>query len=287
MSDQSVIRVHVLGCGSSGGVPRIDGDWGSCDPNNPRNRRTRCSILLERASDLTQLESGVATRLLVDTSPDLRHQMLSVGVTSIDGVAFTHTHADQCHGIDDVRAFVYQRRAQLPAFASPETVADLNARFGYIFQTPEGSLYPPLLMMASVPSEGSFQVEGPGGTLQGSIFDVEHGDAPCSGFRFGPLAYTPDVNRLDDIARAHIRGASAWIVDALRPKPHPSHAHLAMTLDWIGEMEPTLGVLTNLHVDMDYESLVGTLPNGVRPAYDCLSITLKEQSGGLVAVDRL
>lgn len=285
MSRNGVIRVHVLGCGSSGGVPRIDGDWGLCDPANPRNRRTRCSILIERAAGLDALEAGISTRLLVDTSPDLRHQMLSTGFHAIDAVAYTHTHADQCHGIDDVRAFVYRRRAQLSTIASPDTAADLVSRFGYIFKTPDGSLYPPLLDLMPVASGGTFEITGAGGRIEGVIFDVEHGDTPCSGFRIGPLAYTPDVSGIDDDARSIIADAGLWILDTLREEPHPSHAHLDMALDWIGDLKPAMGVLTNLHVDMDYQALLETLPPGVRPAYDSLSITLDELDGTCLMMD--
>ncbi|MEQ8405252.1 MAG: MBL fold metallo-hydrolase [Oceanicaulis sp.] len=280
MSADPVIRARILGCGSSGGVPRVDGDWGACDPNEPKNHRLRCSLLLERAESYEALLAGAATRVLVDTSPDLRQQLLSSGAPEIHGLAFTHTHADQCHGIDDVRALVYRRRERLPAAMSAETLADLQARFGYIFETPPGSGYPPLLIAEPLRSGAHATFAGPGGRLEVQLFDVEHGGAPCSGVRAGPLAYTPDVNGLSDEAMAALSGVSVWILDALRERPHPSHAHLEQALAWLADIKPALGVLTNLHIDLDYRALTARLPDGVRPAYDGLEVTVSE--GGAI-----
>lgn len=285
MNGGPVIGVRILGCGSSGGVPRADGDWGACDPKNPKNYRLRCSLLVERAATLDALRAGHATRLLIDTSPDLRQQLLAAGSPMLDGVAFTHIHADQSHGIDDVRAVVYRKRAKLPAFASPRTAAGLSLRFDYIFQTPPGSGYPPLMDLTALDPGAEATIDGPGGALGFSLFDVEHGGMPCSGVRIGPIAYTPDVNGLDAAAMAAVSGTGLWIVDALREKPHPSHAHLAMTLGWIGQARPGLAILTNLHVDMDYAVLRKRLPDGVRPAYDGFSVVLDAASGAVLHVD--
>ena len=235
---------------------------------------------------MAALEQGCATRMLIDTAPDLRQQLLAAGSPMLDAVAFTHIHADQSHGIDDVRAIVYRKRARLPAYANPETAATLARRFDYIFETPPGSGYPPLLDLERLEPGAAAAVEGPGGRLEFSLFDVEHGGAPCSGVRIGPAAYTPDVNGLNDAAMAAIKGAGLWIVDALRETPHPSHAHLAMTLDWIQTAKPELAVLTNLHIDMDYADLCKRLPDGVRPAFDGLSITLDAVSGQVLHADR-
>ena len=284
-SGSAVLRARILGCGSSGGVPRIDGDWGNCDPGESKNRRRRCSLLVERSASLDALDTGLATRVLIDTSPDLREQMLDAGSPQIHGLAFTHTHADQCHGIDDVRALVYQRRERLPAVMSAATHRDLLARFGYIFETPPGSGYPPLLISRELASGGDATIDGPGGALKLRLFDVEHGGAACSGVRAGPLAYTPDVNGLSSAAFETLAGAGVWIVDALRERPHPSHAHLDQSLEWLGAVKPSLGVLTNLHVDLDYRALVQRLPKGVRPAYDGLSVTMDEDSGAVIGVD--
>lgn len=266
-------------------MPRADGDWGRCDPENPKNYRLRCSLLVERAETRAGLEAGEATRLLIDTSPDLRIQLLAAGSPMLDGVVFTHTHADQCHGVDDLRAVVYRKRAKLPAYASPETGRELDHRFSYIFQRPAGSGYPPLLDLSVTQTGEERQIQGPGGALSFQLFDVVHGGMPCSGVRVGPLAYTPDVNGLNASAMASVSSASLWVVDALREAPHPSHAHLAMTLDWIATASPELAVLTNLHIDMDYESLVAQLPDGVRPAFDGLSVIIDAESGAVLDAD--
>ncbi len=286
MSDAPVLRARILGCGSSGGVPRLDGDWGDCDPKEPKNRRQRCSLLIEQAKSLEALREGEATRVLVDTSPDLRNQWLEAGATSLDGVVYTHAHADQLHGIDDLRALVYRRRAKLPAFANPEVSADIADRFSYIFETPPGSGYPPLMTMEAVKSTDSASIDGPGGPISVQLFDVEHGRAPCSGIRVGPISYTPDVNGLDDAAFEALAGSAVWIVDALREKPHPTHAHLDLSLEWLARVKPQLGILTNLHIDLDYRTLSKRLPTGVRPAYDGLSVTVSRDSGEILAADR-
>lgn len=267
-------------------MPRADGDWGACDPKNPKNYRLRCSLLVERAESLSALKAGEATRLLIDTSPDLRQQLLSAASPMLDGVAFTHIHADQSHGIDDVRAIVYQKRARLSAFASPKTARQLAHRFDYIFETPPGSGYPPLLELNALEAGAEQAVRSAGGPLSFSLFDVEHGGMACSGVRIGPIAYTPDVNGMNGAAMEAVSGASLWIVDALREKPHPSHAHLAMTLGWIEQVRPKLSILTNLHVDMDYAALRARLPDGVRPAFDGCCVTLDGESGAVLHADK-
>jgi len=280
-----VLRVRILGCGSSGGVPRLDGDWGACDPSEPKNRRQRCSLLVEAAPALQALDEGVATRVLVDTSPDLRAQWLDAGAPpKLDGVVYTHAHADQLHGIDDLRALVYRQRAMIPAYTNPATADEITQRFSYIFETPPGSGYPPLMSMEAVEPGERFAINGPGGGIEISLFDVEHGGAPCSGVRIGPLAYTPDVNGLDAAAFEALTGAALWVVDALRERPHPTHAHLEQSLDWLRDVRPQLGVLTNLHVDLDYQTLLKRLPAGVRPAYDGFRVTLGLDSGEIFDV---
>lgn len=271
-----VLRARILGCGSSGGVPRLDGDWGDCDPAEPKNYRLRCSLLLEAAQTIEDLVSGKVTRVLVDTSPDLRIQLLAARAETLDGVVFTHAHADQAHGIDDVRAIVYRRGARLPAYMSADTARELTQRFDYIFQTPEGSSYPPLLIARETQAGEPVIVAGPGGDLTLSLFDVAHGSSPCSGVRAGGFAYTPDVSGLDAAAFAALDGSTVWIVDALRDKPHPSHAHLAQSLGWLETVRPELGVLTNLHIDLDYQALRARLPAKVRPAFDGMEIILQD-----------
>lgn len=282
----ALLRITVLGCGSSGGVPRVDGDWGDCDPNEPKNYRTRCSLLVERATSLSALADGTQiTRLVIDTSPDFRSQMLRERVHDLDGVAFTHDHADQSHGIDDLRAIVYRRRARLLAYMADFTYEALFARFGYIFETPAGSGYPPILEPVVLPEDGAFSVDGAGGRIEGRFFTVDHGSTPCSGVRIGPTAYTPDVKAMPDSAFDAISGISLWIADALRDKPHPSHSHLDQTLGWTMRAGVARTVLTNMHIDLDYRALLARCPDGVRPAYDGLKLVIDAATGDILTAD--
>lgn len=260
-----VLEVTVMGCGSSGGVPRADGDWGVCDPAEPRNRRRRCGLLLRRKGE------GAETTVLVDTSPDLREQLIDARVARIDGILFTHDHADQVHGIDDVRAFFLRQRARIPAWMDAATREVLLKRFEYIFENTGG--YPAILDPRPLPPYGqAFMVEGPSGAIPVNTFDQEHGHIRCVGYRFGPVAYSPDVNGLPEAAFAALAGVDTWIVDALRYTPHPTHAHLRQTLDWIARVRPRRAILTNLHIDMDYRRLLDELPPGVEPAWDGLTL---------------
>lgn len=282
----ALLRLTILGCGSSGGVPRVDGEWGACDPAEPKNYRTRCSLLVERATSLSALADNTQiTRLVIDTSPDFRLQMLRERVHDLDGVVFTHDHADQSHGIDDLRAIVYRRRTRLPAYMADFTYEALFARFGYIFETPDGSGYPPILEPVVLPGEAGFSVEGAGGRLEGRFFTVDHGATPCSGIRIGPAVYTPDVKDMPERAFEAIAGTRLWIVDALRDKPHPSHSHVGQTLDWIARAGVTNAVLTNMHIDLDYRALLARCPQGVRPAYDGLKLVISEATGEILAAD--
>lgn len=261
------LKVTILGCGSSGGVPRIDGDWGACDPRDLRNRRTRCSLLMQLWRDAGK--TGEATTVLVDTSPDLREQVIGVGLTRIDGILFTHDHADQTHGIDDVRALVYRAGKRIPAWLDEMTRESLTTRFGYIFQTPPGSAYPALLdARAMAPAGAHVTIEGPGGSVRALVLEQVHGAIPSLGFRFGPVSYCNDASALPDVTLEACKGSALMIVDALRYKPHPSHANVAQALDWIGVASPARAVLTNLHIDLDYAKLAAELPPGVEPAVD-------------------
>lgn len=260
------LRLILLGTGSSGGVPRVGGDWGACDPNEPRNRRLRCSALVEQVND-----AGGTTRVLIDTSPDLREQLLAAEVTRLDAVVYTHDHADQAHGIDDVRALAIRQRAQIPVYFDADTQARLEARFHYIFHGAGG--YPPILSKqpAFAPFE-SFTVNGAGGPVEFLPVDMEHGRIRCMGFRIGDIAYCNDVNGLPARSLEALKGLDTLVIDALRYTPHPSHAHLDMSLSWIETLKPRRAILTNLHVDMDYQTLVRELPAGVEPAYDGMVI---------------
>ena len=259
-------RMILLGTGSSGGVPRVGGDWGACDPAEPKNRRLRCSALVERRN-----EAGAVTRILIDTSPDLREQLLAATVTHLDAVVYTHDHADQAHGIDDVRALAIRRRAQIPAYFDPGTRARLESRFHYIFHGAGG--YPPIL--APQPAFQPFKrfvINGAGGPVEFLPVDMEHGRIRCMGFRIGDVAYCNDVNGLPDRSLDALKDLNTLIIDALRYTPHPSHAHLELTLSWIGTLKPRRAILTNLHIDMDYQTLARDLPAGVEPAYDGMEI---------------
>ena len=261
------LRAIILGCGSSGGVPRLGGDWGACDPAEPRNRRRRCSLLLER------LDGALATRVLVDTAPDLRAQLLDAGVGLLDGVVYTHAHADHVHGIDDLRMVVFNRRSRLPVWADAETSEALVSRFGYAFFQPVGSDYPPILELNAI--KGPFEVEGPAGAIPFEPFRVRHGGIEALGFRVHDLAYLPDVSEIPEAVWPRLGGLDVWILDALRYRPHPTHAHLARSLEWIARAAPRRGVLTNMHVDLDYATLAAETPDHVQPAYDGLAIELE------------
>ncbi len=254
------LRATILGCGSSGGVPRLGGDWGDCDPTNPKNRRRRCSLLLERFGE------GGVTRVLIDTSPDMREQLLDVGVGHLDAVVYTHSHADHVHGIDDLRMIVFNSRRRLPVYADHATQDALLSRFGYAFVQPAGSPYPPILDLNTI--SGPLEISGAGGSIPLVPFRVDHGSMDALGFRIGGLAYLPDAVRIYEESWAALQGLECWIVDALRYKPHPTHAHLALTLEWIARAAPRRAVLTNMHVDLDHARLEAETPAHVTPAYD-------------------
>ena len=261
------LRVTVLGCGSSGGTPRANGDWGACDPNDPRNRRTRCGLLLQKWRG----EAGAAkdaTTVLIDTPPELRAQLAEAKPTHLDAVVFSHDHADQVHGIDDVRAFYLSTRKTLPAYMDAATKASLMHRFGYCFE-PMAKVYPALMHLAEeLQPLRPFTVAGPGGDLELTPLDQDHGFSRSLGFRIGPLGYSNDVKDMPNETFAVLEGMSLWIVDALRERPAPTHAHLGLTLEWIARLKPSHAVLTNLHSELDYATLAAKLPERVEPAYD-------------------
>jgi phosphoribosyl 1,2-cyclic phosphate phosphodiesterase len=261
-------RITILGCGSSGGVPRVAQGWGDCDPANPRNRRRRCSVLLQQEGD------GGTTNVLVDTSPDLRDQLIDASVMHLDGIVYTHDHADHCHGIDDVRPLVIHSRRRIDAFMDDVTGRGLIERFSYIFRTPPGSDYPPILTERYIEAGTAFEVSGGGRALLIKPFRLVHGNIDALGLRVGNMAYTPDVSAIPEAALDDLRGLDLWIIDALRIKPHPSHFHLAQSLEWIERMKPKQAVLTNLHSDLDYGKLCRDLPDHIRPAYDGMMLEI-------------
>jgi phosphoribosyl 1,2-cyclic phosphate phosphodiesterase len=257
----------ILGCGSSGGVPRVGGDWGACDPANPKNRRRRCSLLLQRH------EGKATTTVLIDTSPDMREQMLSADVQHLDGVWYTHEHADHTHGIDELRGYFLRQRRPIPVWADAATAAMLTTRFSYCLKQEPGSDYPPILELLSITPSQTLQTSGAGGLISVTPFHLQHGNIQALGFRVGNMAYTPDLNAIPDQSLEVLQGLDLWIVDALRPKPHPSHFSLPETLRWIERLKPKHAILTNMHVDLDYATLRAELPPHVEPAFDGMTVS--------------
>jgi phosphoribosyl 1,2-cyclic phosphate phosphodiesterase len=257
------VTFTILGCGSSMGVPRVALGWGSCDPNNPKNRRRRCALLVERAN-----AQGHLTRVLVDCSPDLRLQLLETQVDWLDGVLISHEHADHTHGIDDLRPLFIHRRRRVDVYLDEATSRALHARFGYCFMTPPGSEYPPILTEHRIEPGRPVAINGPGGPIEALPVLQNHGDIPSLGFRFGDVAYSADIKSLPEASLAALRGRDVWIVDALRKAPHPSHMNLEEALQWIDRVKPKRAILTNLHSDLDYAALRASLPDHIEPAYD-------------------
>jgi phosphoribosyl 1,2-cyclic phosphate phosphodiesterase len=263
------LRVTILGCGSSGGVPRVGGDWGACDPANPKNRRRRCSLLLETG------EGDHAITVLVDASPDLREQLLDANVRRLDAIVFTHSHADHTHGVDDLRPLVIAARARLDAWMDEPTAAALKRRFGYVFETPPGSHYPPLLTERRLVRVGPTTISGRGnGNVTLTPYRLPHGDTEALGLRIGRFAYAPDLNGIPNGSEPMFQDLDTLLIDALRYRPHPSHFSLEETLAAIARFKPKRAVLTNMHTDLDYETLAQSLPSNVTPAFDGMQLIL-------------
>ena len=252
------MKVTILGCGTSSGVPRIDGNWGDCDPQEPRNRRRRVSIMVEHDG----------TRILVDTSPDLREQLLGEGGGRPSAVIWTHEHADHCHGLDDLRPFYFYGKAPITGFARPRTKAELELRFAFAFAGHQA--YPPFLRCDALSDDGEI------GHLRVRAVDLPHGGITSAGLRFDAggksIVYFTDFNAMPDDAAALVRNGDLWIVDAVRQTPHPTHPHLAQTLGWIADLTPKRAILTHMDQSMDYRSLVAILPDGVEPGFDGMEI---------------
>ena len=263
------LKLTILGCGSSAGVPRIGGDWGKCDPSNPKNRRRRCSLLIEA------LNTSGATRVLVDTSPDMREQMLSANVPKLDAVWFTHEHADHTHGLDDLRAFFLIERKRIPVYADATTSEMLRTRFAYCFNNSQE--YPAIAELKPIVAGQKLSTEGAGPAITSLPFEVRHGNINALGFRLGNSAYVPDVNGLPDAAKSALLGLDVLIFDALRYTPHPSHFSLPETLAVIADVKPKRTIITNMHIDLDYDTLRRELPEGVEPAYDGMTIEINSK----------
>ncbi|CAN7308406.1 MBL fold metallo-hydrolase [Bradyrhizobium sp. LjRoot220] len=263
------LTLTILGCGSSAGVPRPALGWGACDPNNPKNRRRRCSLLVERTG------AHGTTRIVIDTSPDLREQLIDANVDHIEAVFLTHEHADQTHGIDDLRSVVLHQRRRIPLYLNQSTANHIMSRFSYCFVSPEGSDYPPILDGHSIEAGESRTIEGKGGPVTLSAFGMQHGLIPALGYRIGDAVYTPDVNDIPVESWHALANLDLWIIDGLRYAGHPSHFSINDALSWIERFKPRRAVITNLHSDLDYEVLRQSLPPGVIPAYDGMRLTLE------------
>jgi phosphoribosyl 1,2-cyclic phosphate phosphodiesterase len=263
------LNFTILGCGSSMGVPRVALGWGLCDPTNPKNRRRRCALLIERAQGL-----GKVTRALIDCTPDLREQLLDAEVDWLDGVLITHEHADHTHGIDDLRPLFVHKRRRLDIWLDEPTSRALRARFGYCFQTPPGSEYPPILTEHRLTAGQPVTIDGQGGPIEVMPVLQNHGDIASLGFRIGDVAYSADIKGLPAESLPLMTGLHVWIVDALRKSPHPSHFNLDEALAWIARIQPERAILTNLHTDMDYAELRAALPPNVEPGFDRMRFSI-------------
>lgn len=259
-------RFTILGCGSSGGVPRIGMNWGACNPENPKNRRLRCSGLVERMGPSGQ------TAVLIDTSPDFRAQILSVRATALDGVLFTHDHADHTHGIDDLRMVSFAMKRRIDVYFDSVTGRSLRERFTYCFETPAGSLYNPILIGHEIDGVTPIDIRGAGGTLTATPIPQVHGDITSLGYRVSKLAYSPDINDIPAASLPLLEDLDVWIVDALRYTGHDSHFSVKQALAWVERLKPKRTILTHMTSELDYEALRRDLPDGVEPAYDGMQI---------------
>ena len=256
------LRLTILGCGSSGGVPRIGGDWGECDPDNPKNRRLRCSALVERTS------TNGKTCVLIDTSPDCRQQLLNAGVSWLDGVLYTHDHADHTHGIDDLRMVSFNGAKCVDVYCGADTGGVLQKRFGYCFETLAGSSYRPILNGHEIRRGEILKIDGAGGMIAAMPFRQGHGNIDSFGFRIGDIAYSPDIKTLPNESMSLLEGLDVWIVDALRYTSHPTHFNVKEALEAIARVKPNRAILTHMTGVLDHDILKRDLPNGVEPAFD-------------------
>jgi phosphoribosyl 1,2-cyclic phosphate phosphodiesterase len=268
------LRFTILGCGASPGVPRITGDWGECDPGEPRNSRTRSSALVERIGD-----EGT-TRVLIDSGPDVRVQLIAARVTELHAVVYTHSHADHVHGIDDLRAFWMTMHKPLMIYSDDETQLRLDQGFGYCFWSPPDSPYPPFLVRTAIRAGDAFTIDGPGGPLDLLPVEQIHGTISSLGVRVGPLAYSCDFNDLPPDTCAALGGLELWVMGALRRRPHPSHSSLSEAIEWIARIAPKRAVLTHMTNELDYQTLRRELPPSILPAYDGLSFEFELPAAG-------
>jgi phosphoribosyl 1,2-cyclic phosphate phosphodiesterase len=254
----------ILGCGSSPGVPRINGDWGACDPTNPKNRRSRAALLIEQIGT-----DGGKTTVVIDTGPDFREQMIAAKVGHIDAVFYTHPHADHIHGIDDLRGYVQYTGRRMPIWADAETMERIREGFRYCMETPAGSNYPPIVEPRIIDmSSASIDITGAGGTIPLQPLLQQHGNITSLGFRIGNFAYCSDISDFPDETVERLQGLDLLVIDTLQYKFHPSHLSLEQSLDWISRLAPRRAVLTHMHVPLDYDTLMRETPDHVEPGYD-------------------
>jgi phosphoribosyl 1,2-cyclic phosphate phosphodiesterase len=264
------LKFTLLGTGSSSGVPRVGRVWGACDPTNPKNRRRRCALLVDRFA------GGGRTTVLVDTPTDLREQLLDVGVETLDGVLFTHDHADHTHGIDDLRGVFFNMKRRVRVWADAATRRTLENRFEYCFAQKPGSLYPAILQAHDIRPPEAVRVEGSGGPVVVVPIVQDHGDAPSLGFRFGNVAYSPDISGIPESSIPLLQGLDIWIIDALRPMPHPSHFSVKQALEWVDRLGAKRAILTHMTVELDYAALRRQLPSHVEPGYDGMVVHMEQ-----------
>jgi phosphoribosyl 1,2-cyclic phosphate phosphodiesterase len=259
-------RITILGCGSSGGVPRIGMNWGACDPTNPKNRRLRCSALVERRG------SSGTTAVLIDTSPDFRAQILSTRAMALDGVLYTHDHADHTHGIDDLRMVSFAMKKRIDVYFDRVTGRSLRDRFTYCFTTPENSNYQPILNGHEIDGTTPIDIKGSGGVITVTPIPQVHGDITSLGYRISNLAYSPDINDIPVSSLPLLEDLDVWVVDALRTTPHESHFSVKQACAWAARLKPKRTILTHMTSELDYDTLRRDLPEGVEPAFDGMQV---------------
>ncbi|MBP1877883.1 phosphoribosyl 1,2-cyclic phosphodiesterase [Agrobacterium rubi] len=264
-------RFTILGCGSSPGVPRINGDWGACNPDNPRNQRTRAAFMVQQYAP-----DGGVTTVVIDTGPDLRAQLIAAKVEHIDAVLYTHAHADHLHGIDDLRGFFISSRQRIPIYADAITMQRIRDGFPYCLETPPGSSYPPIVEAHLIRDmNAEMAISGAGGTIPFQPHMQQHGDTHSLGFRIGDVAYCTDVSDFPVETVTKLGGLDVLIIDTLQYKYHPSHLSLEQSLAWIKTLEPKRAVLTHMHTPLDYNIVMRETPDHIEPGYDQMQFEIE------------
>lgn len=264
-------RFTILGCSSSPGVPRITGDWGACNPANPKNRRTRASFMVQQYDD-----NGGVTTVVIDTGPDFREQMIAGRVKYVDAVLYTHAHADHIHGLDDLRGYYFGSEQRVPIYATEITMDRIRQGFSYCMETPPGSNYPPIVEAKIIESiDVPLHISGAGGAISFCPHAQQHGDIISLGFRIGDVAYCSDISDFPPETVAKLEGLDVLIIDALQYRYHPSHLSLEQSLDWIERLKPKRAILTHMHTPLDYDTVMAETPEHVVPAYDQMSFDVE------------